>query len=179
MSYTTHANAITHAGRFSSFTTLIHLCIWFGFPIWGWWVATPRAMLFCWNIYMSDAVLLHRPGIGDPKQIWWGPMATISNFSGNFTKNFDFSRQISESFDFFWQFHQNNSILQAKLAVYSCFWANYSISLQKSPLSNMLPVGYMIRYNSQGFFLTVRAGTAYRHLFQVKKKLFVVHSVND
>jgi len=42
------------------------------------------------------------------------------NFSGNFTKRFRFSRQ--------------------RLAIYSNFWANYFISLQKSPLSNMLPV---------------------------------------
>src|SRR6218665_3041096 len=34
-----------------------------------------------------------------------------------------------------------------KLAIYSYFWVNYSIYLQKSSLSNILPVGYMIRYN--------------------------------
>ena len=30
-----------------------------------------------------------------------------------------------------------------KLLIDSYFWANYSISLQKSPPSNILPVGYM------------------------------------
>ena len=59
--------------------------------------------------------------------------------SGNFTKRFDFSKQISENFDFLDNFTKI-SIFQAKLAIYSYFWANYSISLQKSPLSNILPV---------------------------------------
>jgi len=45
-------------------------------------------------------------------------------FSGNFTKKFRFFRQ--------------------KLAIDSYFWANYSISLQKSPLSNILPVHHKI-----------------------------------
>src|SRR6218665_621588 len=31
--------------------------------------------------------------------------------------------------------------------IYSYFWPNYSISLQKSPLSNILPV-HMTRYNN-------------------------------
>src|SRR6218665_846017 len=51
-------------------------------------------------------------------------------FSGNFIQNSDFSWQISEKYRFSRQ----------KLAIYSYFWANYSISLQKSPLSNILPV---------------------------------------
>jgi len=51
-------------------------------------------------------------------------------FSGNFIQNFNFSWQISEKYRFFRQ----------KLAIYSYFWANYSISLQKSPPSNILPV---------------------------------------
>ena len=54
----------------------------------------------------------------------------ISIFSGNFSNNFDFFRQFLKNFDFSRQ----------KLLIYSYFWANYSISLQKSPLSNILPV---------------------------------------
>src|SRR6218665_3201560 len=69
------------------------------------------------------------------------------------------SRHISEKFRFFRQFHKNsffackftrnfdlfrqfkkNSIFQANLPIYSYFWASYSISLQKSPLSNIHPV---------------------------------------
>ena len=52
----------------------------------------------------------------------------------------DFSRQISEKFRFFGQFHKKIQFPRQKLAIYSYFWANYSISLQKSPLSNILPV---------------------------------------
>ena len=73
----------------------------------------------------------------------------ISIFPGNFLINFDFSmdnfdkfrfpRQIFENFRFF-SGNLKKSIFQAKLAIYSCFWAHYSISLQKSPLSNILPV---------------------------------------
>src|SRR6218665_720041 len=62
-----------------------------------------------------------------------------------------FSRQISEYFDFFLAISQNILISQAKLAIYSCFWANYYISLQKSPHSNILPVHYKIQY-----YFTVR-----------------------
>jgi len=47
-------------------------------------------------------------------------------------KNFDFYRQISEKFRF--------DFFRQKLAIYSYFLANYSISLQKSPLSNILLV---------------------------------------
>src|SRR6218665_3727023 len=60
--------------------------------------------------------------------------------SGNFTKNFDFSRQISEKYRFFRQFHKKFRFSKQKLGIYSYFWANYSISPQKSPLSNILPV---------------------------------------
>src|SRR6218665_123699 len=48
----------------------------------------------------------------------------ISIFSGNFTKKFRLSKQ--------------------KLAIYSYFCANYSISLKKSPLSNILPIHHKI-----------------------------------
>ena|SRR6218665_3269161 len=51
-------------------------------------------------------------------------------FPGKFSKDFDFNQAILEK----------TLIFQAKLAIYSCFWANYSISLQKLPLSNILIV---------------------------------------
>jgi len=35
-----------------------------------------------------------------------------------------------------------------KLVIYSCFWANYSIAFQKSPLSNILPVHDKQSYNN-------------------------------
>src|SRR6218665_3800328 len=51
-------------------------------------------------------------------------------------KKIDFSRQIFENLDFFQALsHTNFHIFRQKLVIYSCFWANYSISLQKSPLS--------------------------------------------
>src|SRR6218665_49732 len=53
-------------------------------------------------------------------------------------KNIEFCGQISENFDFFRQLKK--LIFQAKKkSIYSYLWANYSISLQKSPLSNILP----------------------------------------
>jgi len=56
-------------------------------------------------------------------------------------KKIDFSRQIFENFDFFsGPFTQKVWFFRQKLVIYSYFWANYSISLQKSPLSNILPV---------------------------------------
>src|SRR6218665_1015723 len=56
-----------------------------------------------------------------------------------------FSRQISEKIRFFRQFHKQFRFSRHKLAICSYFWANYSISLQKSPLSNIL---YIVRYNN-------------------------------
>jgi len=72
----------------------------------------------------------------------------ISTFFKQLKKNFDFSRQIFEKFWFFQANFRKISIFQAilkkfrfsrqKLLIYSYFWANnYSISLQKSPLSNV------------------------------------------
>src|SRR6218665_171524 len=82
-------------------------------------------------------------------------------FSGNLTKNFDFSKKISEEFRSFKQFpkkfrfsrkisekflflgnfKKNFGFSRQKLVIYMCYsWANYSIALQKSPLSNTLPV---------------------------------------
>src|SRR6218665_2619398 len=62
-------------------------------------------------------------GVVDPGQ-------KISLFTGKFPKNFDFLRQFHNKFRFSWQ----------KLDIYSYFWANYSISRQKSPLSKIFPV---------------------------------------
>jgi len=64
----------------------------------------------------------------------------ISIFSGNFTKNFDFSRQIFEKFRFFHAIFETFRFSRQKLLIYSYFWPDYSISLQKSPISNILPV---------------------------------------
>jgi len=90
------------------------------------------------------------------------------DFSGNFTKIIDFSEKIFEKFRFFQVISQRSSIFQGtflknfdfsrqfpkkfwfsrqKLAIYSYFWVNYSISLQKSPLWNIYFL-YMIRYNN-------------------------------
>ena len=60
-------------------------------------------------------------------------------FSGNFTKNFDF-RGIFLNFDFSGNCFLKIPFSRQKLLIYSHFWANYSISLQKSPLSGILPV---------------------------------------
>src|SRR6218665_2995263 len=49
-------------------------------------------------------------------------------FSGKFSKEFKFFRQLKKS------------ISRQKLLISSYFWVNYSIYLQKSPLSNILPV---------------------------------------
>jgi len=59
-------------------------------------------------------------------------------------------RQFHKQFRVFRQTFPNDlffPFIQTKLAIYSYFWANYSISLQKSLLSDigLLPVGYMIR----------------------------------
>src|SRR6218665_2035401 len=61
-------------------------------------------------------------------------------YSGNFTQKIDFPDKFPKNFNFFQAISQRISIFQAKLAIYRNFWANYSISLQKSPLSNILPV---------------------------------------
>ena len=56
-------------------------------------------------------------------------------------KKIDFSRQIFENFDFFQALSHNFFyFFRQKLVICSYFWANYSTSLQKSPLSNILPV---------------------------------------
>src|SRR6218665_1456795 len=53
----------------------------------------------------------------------------IRFFQGNFRKMSIFSGNLKQKFDF----------PSKQLSIYSYFWANYSISLQKSPLSNILP----------------------------------------
>jgi len=60
--------------------------------------------------------------------------------SGNFSKEIRFLRQISEKCGFFQAIGIFSDFPGKKLVIYSYFWANYSISLQKSPLSNILPV---------------------------------------
>jgi len=54
-------------------------------------------------------------------------------------KKFDFSRKISENFDFFREFKKNRFSRQ-NLVIYNYYWTNYYISLQKSTLSNIGPV---------------------------------------
>src|SRR6218665_3980327 len=85
-------------------------------------------------------------------KIWgsWIQAKIISIFPGKFRRNFDFSRQIFKKFRFFQANFKKISIFSGnlkqiqfsrqKLLIYSYFWANYSISLQKSPLSNTFPV---------------------------------------
>jgi len=64
-----------------------------------------------------------------------------STFLSKFAKNFDFfSGNFMQNFDFSWQISEKYRFPKQKLAIYSYFWANYSISLQKSPLSNILPL---------------------------------------
>jgi len=60
--------------------------------------------------------------------------------SGNFTKQLDFPGKFLKNFNFLGNFTKNVDFTVKKLAIYSYFWANYFISLQKSPLSNILPV---------------------------------------
>jgi len=95
-----------------------------------------------------------KSGVVDPGQQNFG-------FSGKFLRNFDFFRQFHKNLQFSQANVWKNSIFQAnfwnisnfagkfkksidfsrqKLLIYSNFWANYSTSLQKSPLSNILPV---------------------------------------
>src|SRR6218665_1663933 len=62
-------------------------------------------------------------------------------FSGNFKKNFDFYRQISEKIRFFRQFKKNFEF-PGKNWPFTCTSGQtiLYISLQTSPLSNILPV---------------------------------------
>jgi len=64
----------------------------------------------------------------------------LSIFPSKFSKNFDFFRQIFEKFRYFLAILKEIRFSRQKLLIYSYFWANYYISLQKSPLSNILPV---------------------------------------
>src|SRR6218665_3813764 len=61
-------------------------------------------------------------------------------FQANFLKIYVFSCKFSKNFGFFRQFHNKFRFSRQKLVIYNYFWANYSISLKKSPLLNILPV---------------------------------------
>ena len=91
-------------------------------------------------------------------EIWgsWIRVRQISIFPGKFPKNFDFfhaisqknfnfSRQIYENFWFFQAISQKIRLSRQELPIYSNFWKNYSISLEKSPLSNILPVHNLMK----------------------------------
>src|SRR6218665_607515 len=87
-------------------------------------------------------------------EIWgiWGvvhPRKHISTFPGKFPKNYNISGNFTKKFRFFQTNFRKISIFQAikkirismqKLAIYSHFLANYSVSIQKSPVSNIPPV---------------------------------------
>src|SRR6218665_3371775 len=67
--------------------------------------------------------------------IWfeiWGSLIRVKQFrffQANFRENSIFSDNFPKKFNF-----------PGKTGIYSYFWANYSNFLQKSPLSNILPV---------------------------------------
>src|SRR6218665_339199 len=61
-------------------------------------------------------------------------------FPGKFPKISIFSVNFTQEIRFFRQFHKQFIFSRQKLLIYSYFWANYSTSLQKSLLSNILPV---------------------------------------
>src|SRR6218665_2050236 len=68
--------------------------------------------------------------------IWfeiWGVLDPDQN-------SFDFYRKISKKIDFFMQFHKKIRFSRQKLVIYSNFCENYTISIQRSLLSNILPV---------------------------------------
>src|SRR6218665_3977969 len=68
----------------------------------------------------------------------WRQSGLKSGGRGSWSKNFHFAMQNSI---FSGNFTQKIPFLsRQKLVIYSYFWANYSISLQKYPLSNILPV---------------------------------------
>src|SRR6218665_3583077 len=63
----------------------------------------------------------------------------IDFFQAISKKYFAFSRQISEKFRFLRQFHKKLRLFQAKIVHLRYLCVNYSIFLQKSPLSNLFP----------------------------------------
>ena len=69
-------------------------------------------------------------------------------FSGNFTQKLDFFQANFQNISLFHAISPKISIFRQKLVIYSYFWTNYSISLQKSPLSNIEYFLYTIRYNN-------------------------------
>ena|SRR6218665_2908758 len=81
--------------------------------------------------------------------VLWIRVKKIRFLQGNFRemsifhailKEIIFSGQISEKFRFLQAISQNISTFQAKIGHIQQLWENYSISLQKSPFSNILPV---------------------------------------
>ena len=76
--------------------------------------------------------------------IFQGKFLKNFEFFGNFSKNFDsiffrqflkksiFQGKFQKNFDFFRQFPKKFQFYRQKLALYSNFWANYSISLEES-----------------------------------------------
>src|SRR6218665_623830 len=83
-------------------------------------------------------------------EIWgsWIRVKKISISTGKFPKNLNFFRQFYKRISSFAGkfpkiliFSGNKKIdfPSQKKSIYSYLWANYSISLQKSPLSNILP----------------------------------------
>src|SRR6218665_4182901 len=64
-------------------------------------------------------------------------------------QNFNFPRQISEKFRFVQGISPKYLFSRQILLIYSYSWENYSISLQKSPLSNMPPVHYTIYFKTR------------------------------
>jgi len=67
-------------------------------------------------------------------------------FLDNFTQKIRFSRQISEKFRYYKAISQELRFSREKLAIYSYFWANYSMSLQSHHFRTYFL--YMIRYNN-------------------------------
>ena len=108
----------------------------------------------CFNLYFCPAALIWFEiwRVVDQGQTNFDFSRQISKkfrfFPGKFSKNSDFFRQILKEIRFFQAISQKFRFSRQKLLTYSYFWANYSISLHKSPLSNILPVAYMIRYNN-------------------------------
>ena len=83
----------------------------------------------CFWLSISDSTLRRQSGL---KSGVVHPSRKNFNFWVNFTKKSVFQTKISE-----WPLFP---FKQSKLAIYSYFWAYYYISIQKSPLSNILPV---------------------------------------
>src|SRR6218665_3154355 len=86
--------------------------IWF--EIWGSWIRVKKISIL--------------QAISQKLRFFQANFWKISTFSCIFLKNYDILGI------------KKNRFSRQKLLIYSYFWANYSISLQKSSLSNILPV---------------------------------------